>query len=139
MRHLLFQPVSLSLSEQGVETSMHFDKHFLCVKIWMFYLDKFNLPDETFSRHASFYSEYAYEELKIVWNYGTVILLYTFNDGYNPLVFKYPRMFAQSCCKLGRKASPRKEDWSKDWTCFEGIKKVIYHKGTTYAIICKEQ
>lgn len=34
----------------------------------------------------------------------------TLSDGYNPLVFKYPRTLAQSCCKLGRKASPRKEN-----------------------------
>lgn len=33
----------------------------------------------------------------------------TLSAGYNPLVFKCPRTLAQSCCKLGRNASPGKE------------------------------
>ena len=36
-----------------------------------------------------------------------VLLFITFNDGYNPLVFRCPKTFAQSCCKLGRNASPK--------------------------------
>ena len=37
-----------------------------------------------------------------------LIQIDTLSDGYNPLVFKCPRTLAQSCCKLGRNASPGK-------------------------------
>lgn len=40
----------------------------------------------------------------------------TFNDGYNPLVFRCPKTFAQSCCKLGRNASPKTMFTKKDMT-----------------------
>lgn len=43
---------------------------------------------------------------------------HTFNDGYSPLLFKCPRTFAQSCCKLCRRASPLNVNWNNETKAF---------------------
>lgn len=48
-------------------------------------------------------------ETNICYNISCVLFFNTFNDGYSPFVFRCPRTFAQSCCKLGRNASPEQQ------------------------------